>query len=400
MTLRISTLWAQQMAVNQILDNQSKLATIQQQVASGKRLVSPASDPAASARALNLTHYETTISQYQRNMDAGNSRLGIEDQALSSTVKVLQSVRSLTLEGMNATQSATSRQNVATQISEQLKQILQVANTQDAGGGYIFAGNRTHTQPFVQGPTGVSYQGDQGQRRIAIAAGQTVATGDPGSQVFQQIPTGNGSFAISAAAANQGTAVIGAASVTNPTQWTGGSFQLQFTAPNTYQVLDAGNNVVASGNYQPGGSIAFKGISLTLSGTPAAGDNFQIGASTHQSVFSTVQSIVKALTSSVVTGTQRAQFEQQINGQLNNLDQALNRLVNVRAAVGSRMQVMTQQKTVSANVSLQVKTTLSGLTDLNYATAISKLNLQMTALQAAQQVYVKVQGLSLFNYVK
>ena len=139
---------------------------------------------------------------------------------------------------------------------------------------------------------------------------------------------------------------------------------------------------------------------MTLSGTPVAGDNFQIGPSTHQSVFSTVQSIVKALSSSVVTGTQRAQFEQQINGQLNNLDQALNHLVNIRAAVGSRMQVMTQQKRVSANVSLQVKTALSGLTDLNYASAISKLNMQMMALQAAQQAYVKVQGLSLFNYVK
>lgn len=400
MTMRISTLWAQQMAVNQMLDNQSKLSTTQQQVASGQRLLSPASDPAASARALNLTHYETTISQYQRNMDAGNGRLGIEDQALSSTVKVLQSVRSLTLEGMNATQSATSRQNVATQISEQLKQILQIANTQDAGGGYIFAGNSTHTQPFVQGPAGVTYQGDQGQRRIAIAAGQTVAIGDPGSQVFQQIPTGNGSFAVSAGAANQGTAVIGASSVSKPTLWNGGSYTLQFTAPNSYQVVDAGNNVVTSGSYRAGDTIAFKGISLTLSGTPAAGDNFQIGPSTHQSVFSTVQAIVKALSSSVVTGTQRAQFEQQINGQLNNLDQALNRLINVRAAVGSRMQVMTQQKTVSANVSLQVKTTLSGLTDLNYASAISKLNLQMTALQASQQVYVKVQGLSLLNYVK
>ncbi|HEN47004.1 MAG TPA: flagellar hook-associated protein 3, partial [Mizugakiibacter sp.] len=331
MTLRISTLWAQQMAVNQMLDNQSKLATIQQQVASGKRLVSPASDPAASARALNLTHYETAINQYQRNMDTGNSRLGIEDQALTSTVKVLQSVRSLTLEGMNATQSATSRQNVATQIREQLKQILQIANTQDAGGGYIFAGNSIHTQPFVQGVGGVTYQGDQGQRRIAIAAGQTVAIGDPGSQVFQQISTGNGRFAVHAAAANQGTAVIGATSLSNPTLWKGGSYTLQFTAPNSYQVLDAGNNVVSRGSYHAGDTISFQGISLTLSGTPIAGDNFQIGPSSHQSVFSTVQSIVKTLTSSGVTGTQRAQFEQQINGQLNNLDQALNRLVNVRA---------------------------------------------------------------------
>ena len=57
-------------------------------------------------------------------------------------------------------------------------------------------------------------------------------------------------------------------------------YSIQFTAPDTYQVLDAGNNVVASGNYTDGGSISFKGTQVTLSGTPAAGDSFTVSPST------------------------------------------------------------------------------------------------------------------------
>jgi flagellar hook-associated protein 3 FlgL len=48
---------------------------------------------------------------------------------------------------------------------------------------------------------------------------------------------------------------------------------------------------------------------------------------------------------------------------------------------------------------LQLKETLSKLQDLDYAEAISKLNIQMLALQAAQQTFAKTQNMTLFNYL-
>ena len=84
---------------------------------------------------------------------------------------------------------------------------------------------------------------------------------------------------------------------------------------------------------------------------------------------------------------------------LQNLDQALGHVLEVRADVGVRMSQVENQLNINEDFTLQLQDSLSDIQDLDYAEAISRLNLQLTALQAAQQAYVKVQGLSLFNYL-
>ncbi len=76
--------------------------------------------------------------------------------------------------------------------------LLALANTTNGNGEYIFSGFAAQTQPFTLSATGATYNGDQGQRQVQIAAGQTVADGDNGNTVFNQIKTGNGTFTVSA----------------------------------------------------------------------------------------------------------------------------------------------------------------------------------------------------------
>ncbi len=399
--MRISTFWAQQQAVNQMDTNQTALSQTQMQLSSGTKLLSPADDPAGAARALDLTSFNAALTQYSSNIDMGTSRLGLEDNALSQATTLLQSARTLALQGLNGSQSDQSRQAIATQLYQQLQQLVQIGNSQDGNGEYLFAGNMTRTQPFAQNANGdVIYAGDQGQRGVALAPGQTVATGDPGSTVFMQVPSGNGSFAVTAASGNTGTAVVGATQVSNPASWSPASYSVRFTAPDAYQVLDGGGNVVSSGSYSDGGTINFNGISMTLNGTPAAGDSFNIAPSGTQSVFSSIKQIADALDTSAPNATAVAAMSNQINAALQSLDQGLQTLSETRAKVGARENMLSAQKTANGNISVQVQSTLSGIQDVDYASAISQLNLQMTALQASQQVYAKVQGLSLFNYIQ
>jgi flagellar hook-associated protein 3 FlgL len=84
---------------------------------------------------------------------------------------------------------------------------------------------------------------------------------------------------------------------------------------------------------------------------------------------------------------------------LDNIDQALGNVLNVRADVGVRLNHVENQLDINESFNLQLQETLSGIQDLDYAEAISRFNLQLTTLQAAQQSYVKMQGLSLFNYL-
>ena len=238
---------------------------------------------------------------------------------------------------------------------------------------------------------------------VAAGAGLQVATGDPGSAVFVDIPTGNGTFAISANAANSGTAVAGASSVSNPnaspSAWDGGSYSIVFTAVDAYEVRDAGGAVLDSGSYDAtnGGSITFRGAQVAFSGAPAVGDKFALGASTKQDVFTTLDNIINTLRAPNGGG---AAMQNNINTQFANLDQAIGNITRTRGMVGARMNALDQQSGLNDDLTLQYKSALSDVQDVNYYDAISQLGAQTTALQAAQQTFTKIQGSKLFDYLR
>jgi flagellar hook-associated protein 3 FlgL len=398
--MRISTFWMQQSAVNAMLDQQAQVSHTQLQVSTGRRILSPSDDPAGSAQALNLSHADAANAQYSRNIDAASSRLGSEDQTLSSVSDLLGRVRTLALEGANGAMSTDDRKNLATEIRQRLSQLVQFANTRDASGEYLFAGNSTRTQPFVQNGDAVDYAGDQGTRSVAIAPGQTLATGDPGSDVFQNIPAGNGYFAVSASPSNAGTLVAGATTMSDIGQWDRGSYQIRFTAPDAYEVVDASNAVVSSGSYASGDTISFRGAQVSFTGTPAAGDSYGVAPAGSKDMFSTLSDLASALESPTFTPHDTAALQEKVNRAVEGLDRASDRVVDVRARIGARLNTADDQKSLNSSVDIDLKSALSKIQETDYPSAISQLNLQMTGLQAAQQAYVKVQGLSLFDFLK
>lgn len=399
--MRIATNWIHQQSVNAMLNQQSSLAHTQLQVSTGRRILTPADDPVGAARAVDLNSFVNANEQYTRNIDFANSRLANEENALAAAGDLVARVRELTLQAANGTQSNESRGAIAKELRQRLDQMLQIANSRDGNGEYVFAGNATRTQPFAQTPTGVVYQGDQGIRAIEIAPGQTVASNDPGSRVFLDITAGNGTFQTTAAAGNAGSVVVGSTSLTIGGTYVADTYQITFTSATTYDITGTISGPVASGTYDPAGTtIAFNGLQLDLSGTAVPGDNFQIDPSSGRSAFTTIEEIARALETPISTPQQRAAQLNILNRGLENLDQVSARVIDTRASVGGRMNVLDQQASVNESLGVQVKATLSGIEDLDYASAVAQLNMQMLGLQAAQQAYVKVQGLSLFNFIR
>ena len=81
------------------------------------------------------------------------------------------------------------------------------------------------------------------------------------------------------------------------------------------------------------------------------------------------------------------------------LDNAMQRLSDARVSIGGRMNAIENQRSVNEAFSLAMEADRSELEDLDYAEAVSRLQRQMLALQASQQTFMKVEGLSLFNYL-
>jgi flagellar hook-associated protein 3 FlgL len=85
---------------------------------------------------------------------------------------------------------------------------------------------------------------------------------------------------------------------------------------------------------------------------------------------------------------------------LTDVDNALSNVLTVRAKLGARLNAIESQQQAYQSLALTVETQLSGVQDLDYAEAVSRLNRETLALQAAQQTYTHVQGLSLFDFLR
>ena len=384
-------------ALNQL---ESNISTTQNDISTGLSFTTASQNPVAAGLVSGYNQVLAQSQQYTANGSSAQSSLNTEDSALTQVQNALQSLRDLALEANNATETAQDRSAIATQAQQIQGTLLALANTQDGSGNYIFGGFATQTQPFALSATGATYSGDQGQRQVQIGAGQTVVVGDNGDLVFNQIKTGNGTFNVTAAAGNTGSGIIGAATVTDPAAYGGGSFSIEFTAPDTYQVVNTATNaVVAGGTYTAGQAIAFAGVQVTLSGQPAAGDSFSVAPSTNQGIFTTVQNLVTALQQSTATPAGQAQLNNSISGAINNIDQALDQTQTVQSSVGARLNTITTQQSVATSQQTQLQQSISSLQSLDYASAITSLDSQNTTLSAAMQAFTLTQGLSLFKYL-
>jgi flagellar hook-associated protein 3 FlgL len=378
---------------------ESNLSQTQNQVSSGLNFTSPSQDPIAAGAVNNYDQVLSQSKQYTANSNSAQTSLQTEDTALSQLQSQLQSLRSLALEANSGTQTGEDLAAIAEQATQIQNSLLSLANTQDGNGQYIFSGFATQTQPFSLTSTGASYAGDQGQNQIQIAPGQTLPSSDNGDVVFNQIKTGNGIFTVTANAANTGSAVLGATTVTGTGGYSGKTYSINFTAPDTYQVVDSLGNVVAGGAYTSGQTLSFGGAQVTLTGTPAAGDSFSVAPSGNQSLFTTVQNLISAMQTGASSPTAVPALNNSVAAALNNIDQAISQTSTVQASVGGRLNTITTQQSVQTSQQTQLQQSISSLQSLDYASAITSLDSQNTTLSAAMQAYTLTQGLSLFKYI-
>lgn len=404
--MRVTTGMIYDQGVSSIQRQSAQLLHTQQQVSTGRRILTPSDDPVAAARALEITQSRGVNDQFQLNQGAAKDALGLYENKLTAVEDLLIGVRGRVLESGNGAYSPAELQDIATDLRSQFDALLSLANSRDGAGEYLFAGFKGDTQPFTGSvAAGVAYQGDQGERSIQISGSRVMPVSSSGDEVFMKVPGINGQFSTAPAAANTGSAIIDRGQVTSydgttPYRITmaaapGGGF--------TYTVEDvtvpATPVAVGTGAYGSGQAIVIgsgsNAISVTLSGDPAAGDVFDITPGGSTDLFTVFADLIGALEGGSTGNVFRNDLAQALDG----FDSALDNMLRVRATVGSRMQEVAALEEVSGDLTLQYATTLMRLQDVDYAQAVTDLTLQQTYLQAAQQSFMRVSQLSLFNFL-
>lgn len=207
--MRISTTQMHRSAMSSLLEQQSQIMRIQQQLSNGKRIQTPADDPAGAASLLGLRQSLQMTEQYQRNINVVRTQLAQEEATLGAVTNVLDRVRELALAAANGTLTESDRRAIAIEVAQRLDDLEGLANTMTPSGEYLFAGYQGFTRPFsVNADGSASYHGDGGRRLVQVSPDRRVAVSDAGVDVFMAIPRGNGRFAALADAGNLGSGVI------------------------------------------------------------------------------------------------------------------------------------------------------------------------------------------------
>ena len=399
--MRISTRQIYTQGVEAFQQQQQKLAELQRQISTGTRLQKPSDDPAAASRILELEQRVSIDLQYQDNINIAEQRLLQQDAVLSDYANLLNRVRELAIQANNAPIDAASREAIAAEIDERLQELYSLANTQDANGDFLFAGFQNTVQPFVAGNTGsrdhVVFNGDDGVRYIPIGESRQLATDIPGRDIFLEVPSAV-ALRESASPANAGTGTLAPASVADAGSYVAGDYEIRFTAPGIYDVFDVtgGVNIVTGASYTPGQNIDFQGIRTSITGAPAAGDVFTVGAARYQDVFQSISDLAETLRAAPSDAVRAANIGQS----LADLDAALDVSLNARTRIGGRLNALDSQRDQNDAQLLVTRSTLSTIRDTDLAEAISQLTLEQTTLDAAQAVFARITSSSLFNFLK
>lgn len=429
--MRISTAWAQQLSVNAMDRQQTQLAKVQQQISSGLKVSTPAEDPAAAVRVLDLNATIAKTNQYQSNISTIRGRLNLEESALETSDNILSRAKELTIQAMNATVNNSDKLTIKTEVDQLIEEMAGAANTKNANGEYIFSGDLATVPAFAKNPGGdYVYQGGPQQRTLQIAPTRQVADGDLGINVFQNIDSSsplkdeNGKRSIfnTLKALSEG---LGATFNATPGVITGDRFSrygLDYSQPaqapgtTTFDLVVGGvtKSIDLSNKKMDDVEVIVKEINSQLGSlvntdmkarsngngiefvSVATGSASSITINNTSGTFLTDAGFTDGQSN---TGANAQTFQGQLGDVLTDLDSALNSFLQARTSVGTRLNALDNQESQNEKFVLDTKTTLSQTQDLDYADAISRFHLQSTALQAGQQAFAQVNKLSLFNYL-
>lgn len=409
--MRVATMQQYHTGVSGILRNQTTLHKTQQEVSSGRKVLTPADDPIAATKILQVQQDLALNDQYTRNMNAADNRLKLEEATLQSVLDRVERLRELTVSAGNGSFTMAARQATAAEIYQIQEALADLFNTKDAGGEYIFAGFKGGQEPFVKGDNGrYDFKGDEGQRYLAISASVKVATGDSGKALFVDIPAAKNTFTTEVSPLNKGFIEVSPGFVFDEEKYaelypddliiTFNPESAVTPSRGNYTVRRASDNRVVDGlenmPYNEG-RIQIAGVDISLKGIPQPGDQVMVRSTPKQSLTDTVFRLNYGLNNLQDNPEDAETLRILLEDTLTNLKFVEDSISFIRSDLGARLNIVENTRSLAADVKLVNREILSKLADVDYAEAVSRLSQQSFMLEVAQQSYVTISRLSLFN---
>ena len=407
--MRISTNQIFDLNIRSITDNQRGLTETQQQLASGKRINKPSDDPVGAAQVVRLTEQLDKLTQYQRNNDLLSSSLEQQETILRGINSSLNRARVLVIQSGAGFTTNADRKAIGAEVEQIRNEVLDLMNSQNAQGEYIFSGYQSQSQAFEFNPaaTGnkVTFSGDDGTNTVQLSDSVTVQSSSSGQTIFEDVLARlNFSFSGNAGATVNNAEITQQGSFDNfhkdnfdPTVAANNEFRFTVQAGDQVQVTNVGTGaVVDTLAFNSGETLDFNGIQLNFDGAVGATLDITLDRPEKKNVAETLNDMFLALTSDDVADTD---FKVAINDALVGIDNGLESIGLENSSLGGRLNVAQSIKETNLDLEISNKSARSAIEDVDYAEASAEFSKQETALNAALATFPRVTSLSLFDFI-
>lgn len=389
--------------------SQSSLSDIQTQLASGKKLLRPSDDPVGAAQVIRLNEELDKITQYNRNNDLATNALELQETSLRSINDVVNRARVLAVQSGNGILGEADRSAIGAEIEQLRNQVVDLMNTQNASGEYVFSGYQSSEQAFVFNPTASSnhivFNGDDGTNTMQISDSVSIQTTSSGKTVFEDVQARlNFSFSNVTGATfdnylikDQGTFDVFHNENFDPVTPANNQFRFDIVSSTSIQVTNVGTGAVVDNlSFESGEVLSYQGIELVPNGNP--GDSFQIDLNRPEknNLAETLHNLYLALND---TSLNEQEFSSIIDDTLVGIDNGLNKMARETSSIGARLNVAESVKSSQLDSEVANEKARSSIEDVDYAEASTEFAKQETALEAAFASFPRIAALSLFNYI-
>ncbi|WP_413524996.1 flagellar hook-associated protein FlgL [Photobacterium phosphoreum] len=417
---RVSTASQYQNLTSNLMRKQGELNQTNGQLSSGKRVETAGDDPVSSVTIQNYRQQLTQIDQYNSAITLANNRLQTMETAIAGVEDNLGATKQKVLGMINGAMASNDRTAFKDELISLRDGLLELANSRDEAGNYVFAGNQSDTKPFMEATNGsMNYHGDSQSRYAQIDKSVNVKTSLPGDQLFTDVPNSYGDYrpVFSDKTATAGGLTDGSKlhllSATTSDFTTAETIQVSFnevdviadgktTKEMQYSLNIGGKEVVTGETYDPKQGIVYKDPAVADSATLnlkfdgiSSGDSITLKPAQTINIFDSIQSAID----NAERPTSSPAAEANLQRVIDDLDSGFVHMNQQRSEVGTIMQQVDRQLEQHLDFELTLNQAQSGLEDLDYSKAIMDMNQQMMALQASQQAFGQTKQLSLFNYI-
>jgi flagellar hook-associated protein 3 FlgL len=183
MTIRVTLGMLNNQFVRNLNNNMLRTETLQNQLASGKMINAPSDDPVGITFAMRYRSEIAANDQYKLNLSSAVSFLENVDTTLDQTNSLWQRVRELTVQAMNDTNSAQSRESIAQELDQLRLEFINVGNT-SYNGKFMFSGQTIDVRPYDGTVPPEDVITDTAHMEYEVGVGTRIPVNLTGNEVF------------------------------------------------------------------------------------------------------------------------------------------------------------------------------------------------------------------------